>query len=203
MSKYIDSGTEPKVCSLCGEEIPDDASYYLDKGGSREYCEDCNRFLVERIIKDRERGKLAKRARYEYTPRGAPNIPDRECANCGTVFTPATGNGLYCSAECREAHYERIRYERGRFVIFERDGFRCIYCGRTSVKDGVVLHVDHIIPKLSGGADEAGNLVTACEDCNLEKAAGIIEGVEWILREVAFRNRVFEINPHLTIKFNL
>ena len=37
-----------------------------------------------------------------------------------------------------------------RFNIFNRDNFRCTYCGRSSSEDGVKLEVDHIIPVAKG-----------------------------------------------------
>ena len=52
-----------------------------------------------------------------------------------------------------------------RFRVLKRDGFKCAYCGG-STGDGVVLHVDHRIPKCDGGSSELENLVTACADCN-------------------------------------
>lgn len=56
-----------------------------------------------------------------------------------------------------------------RFGILTRDGFQCLYCGRTAAHDRVRLHVDHVIPKSKGGSDADENLVTACKDCNLGK----------------------------------
>lgn len=56
-----------------------------------------------------------------------------------------------------------------RFEVFKRDRFTCAYCGRTPPE--VLLHVDHIIPKVDGGPDDIENLVTACQDCNLGKGA--------------------------------
>ena len=55
-----------------------------------------------------------------------------------------------------------------RFEILARDGFRCRYCGRSA--PDVELHVDHLRPSALGGGDDAGNLVTACGDCNLGKS---------------------------------
>jgi uncharacterized protein (DUF2249 family) len=52
----------------------------------------------------------------------------------------------------------------------QRDCFRCQYCGRSS-HDGATLHVDHVTPKIDGGSDDDGNLLTACSDCNLGKSA--------------------------------
>lgn len=65
-----------------------------------------------------------------------------------------------------------------RFSVFERDGFRCVYCGR-SAKDGqylsVAFHADHLYPHAQGGMDADDNLVTACSDCNIGKSEHIIE----------------------------
>ncbi len=66
---------------------------------------------------------------------------------------------------------------RLRFGILQRDGFRCRYCGRAGSAPGVVLHVDHVIPIAAGGATAEGNLLTACEECNLGKATRAIVGV--------------------------
>lgn len=55
-----------------------------------------------------------------------------------------------------------------RYEILKRDGFRCQICGR-SADDGIVLHVDHIIPVSKGGKTEPDNLRTLCQDCNLGK----------------------------------
>ncbi len=40
----------------------------------------------------------------------------------------------------------------------------CCYCG-----SGGPLTVDHLIPRVRGGADEADNLVWACRSCNSSK----------------------------------
>lgn len=56
-----------------------------------------------------------------------------------------------------------------RFEVFKRDNFTCQYCGKKAPE--VVLHADHIEPKSKGGKDTLLNLVTACIDCNLGKAA--------------------------------
>lgn len=58
-----------------------------------------------------------------------------------------------------------VKSKRLRFEILKRDGFRCRYCGATSV-GGAVLHVDHVRPESDGGDDSPGNLVTACAVCN-------------------------------------
>ena len=57
--------------------------------------------------------------------------------------------------------------KKRRFEILARDGFRCVYCGRTG--EEVPLQIDHIVPVSAGGSDDDGNLATACSDCNLGK----------------------------------
>lgn len=59
---------------------------------------------------------------------------------------------------------------RERFLILQRDGFRCRYCGATPDHTG--LHVDHVVPISEGGPDTLDNMVASCADCNLGKAAG-------------------------------
>ena len=67
--------------------------------------------------------------------------------------------------EQRSAMTPSLRYE-----ILQRDGFRCVACGRTA-DDGVKLHVDHIVPVAKGGKTEESNLQTLCEECNLGKGS--------------------------------
>jgi 5-methylcytosine-specific restriction endonuclease McrA len=55
-----------------------------------------------------------------------------------------------------------------RWKVFERDGFKCVACGK-SAADGAVLHVDHIIPRSKGGKDRLDNYQTLCELCNIGK----------------------------------
>jgi hypothetical protein len=56
-----------------------------------------------------------------------------------------------------------------RFEVFKRDSFTCQYCGQKA--PGVVLHVDHLKPRKSGGGSDILNLITSCVDCNLGKGA--------------------------------
>lgn len=57
---------------------------------------------------------------------------------------------------------------RRRWLVLERDGHRCRYCGATPEDKQLV--VDHIVPVAAGGSDEMDNLATACVDCNAGKA---------------------------------
>ena len=57
-----------------------------------------------------------------------------------------------------------------RWLILERDGHRCVSCGRSPATDGlVVLELDHIVPVCRGGTNEESNLRTLCRECNRGK----------------------------------
>lgn len=51
--------------------------------------------------------------------------------------------------------------------IFERDAWRCVYCGGQFAPSA--LTVDHVQPLARGGDHSGGNVVTACGACNLRK----------------------------------
>lgn len=59
-----------------------------------------------------------------------------------------------------------------RFAVFERDGFRCCYCGKSP--PAVKLELDHRHPRSKGGTDDYENLVTSCEDCNRGKSDHVL-----------------------------
>lgn len=59
---------------------------------------------------------------------------------------------------------KRLRYE-----ILRRDGFRCRYCGLTATE--AELTVDHVVPVVLGGGDDAENLVCCCRPCNSGKSS--------------------------------
>ncbi len=56
-----------------------------------------------------------------------------------------------------------------RVQILNRDGNRCLWCGRGPV-EGVKLHIDHIVSEHFGGSSDFDNLGTLCDLCNLGKS---------------------------------
>ena len=54
-----------------------------------------------------------------------------------------------------------------RFNVFLRDRFSCQYCATGFPSE--LLTFDHIIPRSRGGRTTWHNVITACQDCNLEK----------------------------------
>ena len=67
--------------------------------------------------------------------------------------------------EVRENKRKPIGASKRKF-IYERDGYRCRYCG--GYED---LCIDHVKPVSQGGKNKKSNLVTACRACNSKKAA--------------------------------
>lgn len=66
-----------------------------------------------------------------------------------------------------------IRAEKRR-RIYERDGWRCVWCQREvysprvkNYRDGALLAtLDHVVPRTEGGTNDASNLLTCCDECN-------------------------------------
>lgn len=55
-----------------------------------------------------------------------------------------------------------------RRVLFNRDGWQCVYCGRQlTIAEATV---DHVNPRAQGGRTSWMNCVTSCKPCNKRKA---------------------------------
>jgi len=67
----------------------------------------------------------------------------------------------YSDLPLKEVHLNRQS-------IFERDGYRCQYCGKQCKSQE--LNLDHVIPKERGGMLSWENIVTSCIRCNTHKS---------------------------------
>jgi len=75
---------------------------------------------------------------------------------------------------------EKISREKIKMEVYKRDRFTCVYCGldlrsdfeRKSIghRQKIGITVDHLRPKSLGGEYTLENLVTACVQCNTDKA---------------------------------
>ena len=168
------------ICDYCGEGF--------QKCGSRKkYCS------VECCSKHKEEKKAAKGTTTAAIV-GDASL-ESVCVACGSKFIGVSSQ-LYCSVTCRPAHADR-------WTIFNRDGFRCIYCGVSPITDdSCVMVLDHIYPRSLGGDDSARNLVTCCESCNTAKHARLLDAgvMQEIYAEVQERNKKSGISPILGVK---
>ena len=98
--------------------------------------------------------------------------PIKKCVICGNE-TP----NKYCGQDCYKIFLlrkeRRSTYKDVSMAVFIRDNFRCTYCGKSSIEDGVKLVVEHVYPRSKGGGNEEINLTTSCSECNHKKSSSI------------------------------
>jgi HNH endonuclease len=56
------------------------------------------------------------------------------------------------------------------WAVLARDRWTCCSCGRSTRQDGVLLEVDHILPRSQAGSNAMDNLQTLCHKCNAGKS---------------------------------
>ncbi len=86
--------------------------------------------------------------------------------------------------------------------IFERDNFRCRYCGldgKASFENWLVLTVDFIKPRSRGGHKHGDNLVTACQPCNVIKGTKKFADFEEARRYVLQRREHWKAAFHAQV----
>ena len=77
------------------------------------------------------------------------------------------------------AYYRTKEWKSLREYVLDRDQRICMYCGNPATQ------ADHILPRKSGGADAAQNLVACCAPCNRVAGGrvfkGFVEKKWWLL----------------------
>jgi hypothetical protein len=58
-------------------------------------------------------------------------------------------------------------------LVRQRAGQRCEYCRLPQHASALRFHVEHIIARQHGGADDAANLALACPECNFQKGTNL------------------------------
>lgn len=208
-----------KVCTVCGKAyktVSWNSIYCSEKCRSTgkvkvhpktKACDQCGKLFESAYPKSiycsekcREKGRR-KKAR-DYSKNGM-NVHEKICKRCGKPFTTNLKVRVYCGKECSYAAQREYGGKSDtRFIIFERDCFRCIYCGASPKDDGVKLEVDHVIPFSAGGASSAANLVTSCKRCNRQKKIRHLPTglMNEILHEIERRNRRSGLSPETVIR---
>jgi hypothetical protein len=143
-------------------------------------CKICGVLFVNNSVKDlccsekckvEHNKKMVKRQRNKHrNPKLCQH--NRICKLCSKPFVTFHSNRTTCSEDCRaKVNFKNIKL----FNVFERDNFRCAYCGKTSYEDNVKLIVEHIYPRSKGGTNDSFNVITACSDCNNRKKDKIMD----------------------------
>ena len=127
-----------------------------------------------------------------------------KCAKCGSDFVAKSAKHKYCSSFCRNEIVleKKEELERAQYLIFERDEFKCCYCGSSPIEDNVRLIVEHVIPRCIGGTNGLYNVVTACSECNEKKLASRLSPdiIRRILRRNIKKNRGISSNKRNEMK---
>lgn len=84
----------------------------------------------------------------------------REQPDAAEESRPSAAARGYCSRDWRAKRLE----------VLARDDYQCQACGRI-VDRPKQAHVDHIVPRASGGTDELSNLRTLCASCHSSRTA--------------------------------
>ncbi len=152
--------------------------YFMTRPINKRFCKVC----FGDLINDKLHSSLcSQKCIDEYTElmrlKKKKDAPLANCITCGTEFNKTYPKQVYCSTACRKetSRQNYLATVKSDFCIFERDGFKCIYCGKSSIEDGVKLNVEHIVPIKQGGKSEVSNLITSCKKCNAEKSIKIID----------------------------
>jgi 5-methylcytosine-specific restriction endonuclease McrA len=86
--------------------------------------------------------------------------------------------------------------------ILTRDGFVCQYCGKEF--NANELTIDHVIPKVQGGAHNWNNVVACCRFCNMHKGGRTPRQAGMQLVRKPFKPTIMEfINLYLEKKFGI
>lgn len=185
-----------KVCGTCGvtkvhgefnkHKRTSDGLEWRCRGCKAEYNaanreailqQKCEYYAANREIKlgyYRERSE-SNRTRWSIEdPYGNPepkgcetcreSIPRSEFHRQGSRHDGLARHCKTCSCERRG-----VRRRRDSDKVYARDGETCYLCGLWIPREE--LHIDHIIPRHSGGPDEDWNLAATHESCNYEKGA--------------------------------
>ena len=78
--------------------------------------------------------------------------------------------------------YDKLPKRHVRFSrknIFERDHWKCQYCGDSPVRAD--LNLDHVVPRAKGGKTTWNNIVTSCFKCNGKKGDRTLQQLGWKL----------------------
>lgn len=108
------------------------------------------------------------------------NYCDKTC--CGKAY-----KGNIYSKLCPDCKPDPKVYKLSKFAVHLRDDFKCVYCGKSSIEDGVILCAEHVNPEYTIENNRLINLVTSCSICNVHK--GNMKLDKNIVKRIIERNK--------------
>jgi 5-methylcytosine-specific restriction endonuclease McrA len=126
----------------------------------------------------------------------------RVCRWCAQAYLPRVQHQVFCSYECkRRSNYSRPEKQGtahirralifgcaveqvDKWVIFERDGWRCCVCRVPTPRELSGTHehnapeLDHDVPLRRGGPHSVSNTQLLCHSCN--RAKGVMTTAEFV-----------------------
>lgn len=157
------------------------------------YCKVCGKVMDSYHVYCSDECEKEQRRRESFQ-RSSRNkiLKQRECKECGMMFTPEYGNKrrVYCSDTClrrnttRNSKVKRDALKRGNksesfnvISVLKRDKWKCQLCGAKTPRllrgtiEWNAPELDHIIPLSKGGEHSARNTQCVCRRCNIGKGA--------------------------------
>lgn len=92
-----------------------------------------------------------------------------EVGQFDTQVLQAVQEGLPIPEGIDYQHGDRYGIDTLREAVFQMDGYKCIVCGKSAIKDGAILHAHHMYFWRGQHGDRLSELATVCEKCHTPK----------------------------------
>ena len=92
-----------------------------------------------------------------------------EMGQFDTQLLKAVKNGDDIPQGIDYQHGEQYGYSTLREAVFARDNYTCICCGKSAIKDGVILKIHHLGYRTGDRSNRMTNLGTVCSNCHTSK----------------------------------
>ena len=92
-----------------------------------------------------------------------------EMGQFDTQLLKAVENGDDIPQGIDYQHGEQYGYSTLREAVFARDNYTCICCGKSAIKDGVILKIHHLGYRTGDRSNRMTNLGTVCSNCHTSK----------------------------------
>lgn len=92
-----------------------------------------------------------------------------EMGQFDTQLLKAVENGDNVPQGTDYQHGERYGYSTLREAVFARDNYKCVCCGKSAIKNGLILKIHHLGYRVGDRSNRMSNLATVCSNCHTSK----------------------------------